>query len=104
MKQSLVFIFFLSSTAWAVDDSVLSQLPKMSICKIKKIVRTLRVVANEAKECETYYTKLGKERSVGTAATNKGCLRFYENIKSNLGEAGWKCRELASVSYSKAKD
>lgn len=54
----------------------------------------VRVQAGSNENCLTVYSKGGVEKVVGDAVNDSSCLKFYNNIKSNLKDAGWTCKEV----------
>jgi hypothetical protein len=91
--KSLVAVFLLlfctNSTA-AESSSAGSHY----LCRNQKLVRTLRVVEKPDK-CVTIYTKAGTDRVVGTGIYLQSCISILQNIKGNLEEASWKCRDIS---------
>ena len=65
------------------------------MCKHHAEVRTIRVTAQNG-SCSTLYSKAGTEKSVGSGQFNESCLKFMENIKSNLAKSGWVCRDITA--------
>lgn len=97
----LIFIFnffgFSPAIALASDEKI----DFFVICRLGKIIRTIRVSENDAKDgCVTTYTKGGIDRSVGTARHFASCKSFLENVQRNLEEASWKCRNIEKASMS----
>jgi hypothetical protein len=76
------------------------QVDQMVICRIKKHVRTIRVILREDSDCETIYTKFGRDRVIGTGRMKSSCINFLKNVQGNLQEAGWKCREVEKASIN----
>ncbi len=74
------------------------------ICRLDRMIRTIRVNQKENHtRCHTLYTKLGVDRTVGTGIHVHSCQQFAQNIKKNLEDNSWKCRDitsLASISHS----
>ena len=79
------------SLGWSAMDD----LPKLVMCKNQNVARTIRVVKNNEGACETIYTKAGVDRRVGIATHPESCFQFIENIKGNLEEASWRCKEVS---------
>lgn len=70
-----------------------------SLCKLDREVRTLRVERKDtAGNCQTVYNKYGKDQSVGEAQHLSSCYSILERVKSNLVEAGWRCRAIKDSS------
>lgn len=69
------------------------------LCKNKKVVRTIRI--QEIQDgCVTTYTKAGVDKVVGQGQHLTSCQSFLDNIKGNLEEAAWKCRDISSAQLS----
>lgn len=100
---SLIMIGMVVPAAFAVDEKVLSQLPKYSLCKSRKSARTIRVVSNAEKECVTIYTKAGVDKVVGTATLTASCFYIYNNITKNLKAAGWNCKDISAAKMAQPK-
>ncbi len=67
------------------------------MCKNRDIVRTIRIEWSEDQEkCLTKYTKAGVDRVVGTGVNTESCKAFLDNVKGNLEEASWRCRDISS--------
>lgn len=91
----IVFIMslvFMASLSWA--EAAVKENKAFVLCKNNNIVRTIRVSENND-GCETVYTKAGVDRVVGSGRHTQSCLQFQNNIKNNLEEAAWTCREVA---------
>ena len=89
----------MSSPTMAEDKEV------FMLCRIQKIVRTLQIkkikTDNEVAEqmtCRTLYTKGGVERVVGKSKNYSGSMSVLDNVRGNLEEAGWKCKEISRYS------
>ena len=65
------------------------------LCKNRKIVRTLRVVTDEDSSCKTAYTKEGRDQVIGSGRFEETCHSFLRNVRRNLEEANWKCRDIS---------
>ena len=72
------------------------------MCKNAEIVRTIRVIETSSKGCQTLYTKAGEDRVVGWGQSLYSCNKIRDNIKGNLEEYDWQCKDVsqgAQVSY-----
>jgi hypothetical protein len=67
------------------------------ICRNKKTVRTVAIHRNKAGGCTTIYTKNGSDENIGGGKNNYTCSKIMGNIRTNLGAAGWKCKEFDSA-------
>lgn len=90
----VVSLLLITPSSFAVSKRILETLPVYSLCKNRKIVRMIRVIQGNNSNCLTVYSKGGAEKIAGDATNDLSCFKFYENIKTNLGNAGWTCKEL----------
>ena len=74
-------------------------LPTYVICKNKDIVRTIRV-EKSTQSCKTTYTKNGEDKIVGKSKTENVCIEVLTNIKKNLEESNWKCKDISASRVS----
>ena len=93
-------IAFILLLVWPPSALSAERSPSQFIyCKLHKQVRTIRLVPSTTeKPCNTIYTKQGKDRVIGTGQMNHSCVKFLENVKGNLAEAGWKCEDASASS------
>ena len=85
-------MFPLSLLAEEKADDLISYV----ICKNRGIVRTIRVEWEPTeKVCLTLYTKDGKDKEVGKAQNKSSCNMFLDNIRTNLKNAGWDCKDVS---------
>lgn len=70
------------------------------LCKNNKSVRTLRVEQDEQK-CRAIYTKQGVDEVIGTSQSVNACTEFVTNVRKNLEDAKWSCREVKEARTSK---
>ncbi len=73
------------------------------MCRSQKVVRTIRVVADE-EGCQTVYTKAGIDRIVGNAKSRNSCVDVMKNIRGNLEGASWKCKDISTATFSEVKE
>ena len=79
--------------------------PGYTICKNRKIVRTIRVEKDASTDqFVTYYTKSGKDKEVGRARWKPSAEKFQTNIQSNLEKAGWKCQNVQDYAVTSSRD
>jgi len=84
-------------SAQALSQVSISNNSTYVMCRSQKNVRTIRV-ANENESggaCTTFYTKLGKDKVVGTGNRHSSCYKFLNNIRENLEKANWKCKDIS---------
>lgn len=93
-NQFLAILLFSSFFAWAEVSA--DEKFSFVLCKNNQIVRTIRVNSGE-EGCKTVYTKSGVDRIVGSGQNASSCMQFLNNIKGNLEEAAWSCREVSKV-------
>lgn len=102
MQLSLTSILILvSSLAYAQNISA-AKPSSFVMCRNKKIVRTLRVESggDDGVACTTTYTKAGIDKVVGTGKFEPSCQNFLTNVRKNLEEAGWVCKEKTEITIS----
>ncbi|WP_374078262.1 hypothetical protein [Bdellovibrio bacteriovorus] len=86
--------FFFSSLAFAdLGESLV-------LCKHNKTVRTLRVEMGEDQKCRAIYTKQGVDETIGSGLNPNSCVEFVSNVRKNLEEAKWNCREVKEARTS----
>lgn len=80
------------TTAFAENDS------DYTVCKNHKEVRTIHVGQNPAnKNCQTRYTKYGKEIVSAEGQNRVTCTDAVKKIRTNLEKGGWTCREVQNA-------
>lgn len=67
------------------------------ICKNRAEVRTVRVHIDAAGVCTTYYSKQGSEKGIGSGKNHDSCVGFMNNVKINLENSSWTCRDISST-------
>lgn len=89
-----VFLFSLTSLA--------NEMPEVNyiMCQNGNIIRTVRIELFD-QGCRTVYTKYGKDRVIGSGQFVISCTGFLNNVKKNLEEAGWKCRDISGADITK---
>jgi hypothetical protein len=70
------------------------------LCKNNKTVRTLRVEVIEDQKCRAIYTKQGVDEVIGSSQTMVACAEFVSNVRKNLEDAKWNCREVKEARTS----
>ncbi|MFK8139019.1 MAG: hypothetical protein AB8E15_11715 [Bdellovibrionales bacterium] len=96
-----ILVLFASSFVHAKKIS-----PKSYVmCRNAKIVRTIRVDWDSGLEqCNTIYTKAGKDRVIGEGKFLESCVGFSTNVQANLEKAGWNCKNMATVTLSTSSE
>lgn len=92
--STLIAVLFFSSTAFAGLNN------KLILCKNKKAVRTLRVEMAEDNKCHAIYTKQGIDATIGSGQYMNSCAQIVTNVRNNLEEAKWNCREVKEAKVS----
>lgn len=97
MNHSIMAIIL--SAAFLFSINAISQTersPKMFvICKLGANVRTIQV--NDLNgSFETVYSKGGESKVIGSGKNYESCLRFLENVKTNLEKSNWACKEATA--------
>ncbi len=89
-------------------NAEIKEVPKMSevakqpiywICKNRSDVRTIRVAASKG-TCTSTYSKEGTEKIVGQSAAIRSCYQVFANIRRNLENADYKCRDISASRIS----
>jgi hypothetical protein len=100
-KLFTIGLLFFLIPAIGSTAMVKENLDQFVMCRLGKTIRTIRVGKNsEAEGCVTTYTKNGQDREVGSGRNWQSCTDILENIKTNLENASWKCREIEKASIS----
>jgi hypothetical protein len=84
----MLFLITPCSALWAARPET------YVLCKSSGIVRTIRV-ENGQQGCQTTYTKSGVDKVVGQSRSIRSCQGFLANIRDNLENAKWKCRDIS---------
>lgn len=69
------------------------------MCKSQKTVRTIRVTSSN-EVCQTVYTKAGVDRIVSSGKSRQSCIGVMKNIRDNLEDAAWRCKDISSANVS----
>lgn len=67
------------------------------LCKNRGIVRTIRVESTEIGGCQAKYTKAGVDKIIGRGRSAQSCTKILNNVKQNLINASWSCREVSNA-------
>ncbi len=67
------------------------------LCRFNNEVRSLRLNQNNEGTCYIDYTKAGIDERVGESKSIDICSSVIKNIKSNLENASWKCKNISST-------
>lgn len=69
------------------------------VCERQKDIRWLRVFSSGDGKCKTVYSKDGYTQVVSSATFYASCEAVMLNVKKNIEEGGFKCKEekLASL-------
>ncbi|MEN0058824.1 MAG: hypothetical protein AAGB31_08320 [Bdellovibrio sp.] len=87
-------LFFIPSVKAADLNS------SLVLCKHDKTVRTLRIEMSEDQKCRAIYTKQGVDETIGSAQSTSSCVEYISNVRKNLEEAQWSCREVKEARSS----
>ena len=102
LKVCLVLTALFPNFAFSQNETpteVKKELPTYVICKNKDVVRTIRV-ERFSQACKTTYTKNGEDKIVGKSKTEDVCIEVLANIKKNLEESNWKCKDISASRVS----
>ncbi len=71
------------------------------MCQNGSNVRTIRFLPSKAGGCKTGYTKEGgSEQIVAESWSKSRCFSVMNNIRENLTNANWKCRDISDSRIS----
>ncbi|XGC81608.1 hypothetical protein ACES2L_03830 [Bdellovibrio bacteriovorus] len=90
---AMTVLFFSSLANADIGDSLV-------LCKNNKTVRTLRVEMGKDEKCRAIYTKQGVDETIGSGQNVDSCVEFVSNVRKNLEEAKWNCREVKEARTS----
>lgn len=68
------------------------------ICQRAKDVRWIRSFKVEGNRCRSLYSKEGFVQTVSSAQNFTSCKTVIDNIKANIEEGGFKCKEAQLIS------
>lgn len=115
LKRLLVMCVVLTallSLVWANEESndedftktleEVAQQPIYWLCRSAGDVRTLRIEAKKS-YCTTKYTKMGAERVVRTSRNIKDCYSVFSNIRRNLENATYECKDISGSRISSSR-
>ncbi len=92
-SATMTVLFFSSLASADLGDSLV-------LCKHNKTVRTLRVEMGNDQKCRAIYTKQGVDETIGSGLNPNSCVEFVANVRKNLEEAKWNCREVKEARTS----
>lgn len=93
VSVTISVLFFSSSSFAGIGDSFV-------LCKNNKSVRTLRVEIGDDSKCRAIYTKQGVDEMIGAAQYTNSCVEIISNVRKNLEEGKWICREVKEARVS----
>lgn len=98
MKKAMImaaaFLTLGTTTALASMES------SLVLCRNQKNVRTLRVEMDADQKCRAIYTKQGVDETIGSSQQTNSCEEYITNVRKNLEEAKWNCREVKEARTS----
>ena len=68
------------------------------ICQRSKDIRWIRSYKVEGNRCKSLYSKDGYVQTVSSAQNFASCKTVIDNIKANIEEGGFKCKEAQLIS------
>lgn len=92
-SATMAVLFFSSLASAELGESLV-------LCKSNKTVRTLRVEMGTDQKCRAIYTKQGVDETIGSGLNPSSCVEFVANVRKNLEEAKWSCREVKEARTS----
>ena len=96
-RRSITTLLFVVLSSFVVHSAEKNSL--FFVCDRQKEVRWLRVFSTGDGKCRATYSKDGYVQVVSSATFYASCEAVLLNVKKNIEEGGFKCREgkLASV-------
>lgn len=92
-SATMIVLFFSPVTHAEMGEALV-------LCKHNKTVRTLRVETSGDQKCRAIYTKQGVDEVIGSSQSMVGCSEFVSNVRKNLEDAKWNCREVKEARTS----
>lgn len=94
-QRKLLFLFVLSLVALPFFSFSQNKNETMDyvICRLDKTVRSLRISDHPTDGCIATYTKQGVDTVVGKSKSVEVCRSIISNIRKNLNEANWNCKD-----------
>lgn len=90
---TMTVLFFSSIASASLGDALV-------LCKHNKSVRTLRIEMGDDKKCRAIYTKQGVDETIGSGQDPNSCAEIVSNVRKNLEEGNWVCREVKEARVS----
>lgn len=91
----ILFQFLFFSFAYSQDDL---KTDLTYICQRAKDVRWIRSYRVGGNRCKALYSKEGFVQTVSSAQNFASCKTVIDNIKANIEEGGFKCKEAQLIS------
>ncbi len=93
---SLILLMLAGSDAFASLDQ---KATAFVLCKNRKDVRTIRIIADGEKQdsCTITYSKGQNEQVVGNNRSVNSCRSILKGIQHNLETSHWSCRSVQSA-------
>lgn len=97
--RSSFLVFILSQLVFAqVGRSQEDQKDVTYICQKAKDIRWIRSFKVEGNRCRSLYSKEGYVQTVSSAQNFASCKSVIDNIRANIEEGGFKCKEAQLIS------
>jgi hypothetical protein len=90
----MAFLIFVCPITFAQNES---KPEAFIICKLRGEVRTIAVNKRGDGTFETVYSKNGAPQTVGSGRSIESNRGFMANVKRNLENSNWECREVGSA-------
>ena len=103
IPNNLLILCVVSLTLLPSAFATEGQGEKLLLCKLNRTVRTLRVEIDDGSLCKTIYTKQGVDDEIGSGQHKQSCFNIVGNVRKNLEEGGWKCREVQRAQSSELR-
>lgn len=98
MRSSFLVFILLQFAIVQLGYSQEDQRDVTYICQRSKDIRWIRSFKVEGNRCRSLYSKEGFVQTVSSAQNFASCKTVIDNIKANIEEGGFKCKEALLIS------
>ncbi len=92
IKLLATSVFCVAFSILGYGQDLVAKVVNHKICNYQNEYRSIRVQNLGPNQCETIYTKKGKDLRLGRGVFLKSCEKIYLNIEKNLVDAKWTCK------------
>jgi hypothetical protein len=102
LNRLKLWVFFISvSLVLPISSIALIQEEEIDdksyfMCRLEGEVRTIRMLKRLDGSCYVNYTKKGIDQKISDSKNLVSCPEVFQRIKSNLEQAGWRCKNISS--------